>query len=210
MRHQHSSLSFKRPNNTGQVACRRFGIVLRGPNCKSLRPAPKNLRKTGSTFRRRTAALPELGMGSNPNWPWLALAAGWPGGSVVAPEFGTAPAARYQTARAGCAGLQPDRERLCQIESVAPEGCRADHRGPLEGDRSAYRHLHPARVRQLLRRGRVRPDVIGFRFRGPESGDGSTRALARDRTITTRKARDALPPERGFARVLRHPPHAAP
>ena len=41
----------------------------------------------------------------------------------------------------------------------------AEHRrGPLEGDRQAYRHLHAARVRQLLRRGRVRPDVIGFRF----------------------------------------------
>jgi hypothetical protein len=54
-----------------------------------------------------------------------------------------------------------------QIESIAPEGCRADRRGPLEGDRPAYRHLHAARVRQLLRRGRVRPDVIGFRSNAP-------------------------------------------
>src|SRR5688500_16411883 len=69
-------------------------------------------------------------------------------------------------------GLEPDRERLCQIESIAPEGCRADRRGPLEGDRRAYRHLHAARVRQLLRRGRVRPDVIGFRSR-EENHDAS-------------------------------------
>src|SRR5215213_7937589 len=59
-------------------------------------------------------------------------------------------------------GLQSNRERLCQTEGAPPEGCRADHRGPLEGDRPARRHLHPIRVRQLLRRRGVRADVIGF------------------------------------------------
>lgn len=36
---------------------------------------------------------------------WMALAAGWSGGSVVAPEHGVAPAAPHQTARAIRAGL---------------------------------------------------------------------------------------------------------
>ena len=54
--------------------------------------------------------------------------------------------------------LQSNRERLCQTKGAPPEGCRADHRGPLEGDRPAPRNLHPIRVRQLLRRRGVRPD----------------------------------------------------
>jgi hypothetical protein len=36
---------------------------------------------------------------------WMALAAGWSGGSVMPPEFGHAPAAPYQSARAIRAGL---------------------------------------------------------------------------------------------------------
>jgi uncharacterized protein DUF6931 len=55
---------------------------------------------------RRFAAL-AVGSESNYRAPatWMALAAGWSGGSVVPPEMGNAPAAPHQAARAIRAGL---------------------------------------------------------------------------------------------------------
>jgi hypothetical protein len=55
---------------------------------------------------RRIAAL-GLGNQGDHRSPatWMALAAGWSGGSVMPPEFGNAPAAPHQTARAVRAGL---------------------------------------------------------------------------------------------------------
>lgn len=62
---------------------------------------------------RRRAAL-ACGYGGDRGLPaiWLALAAGWSGGSIVAPQFGHVPPAPEQTARAVRAGMMLARARL--------------------------------------------------------------------------------------------------
>ena len=58
------------------------------------------------------------------------------------------------------ARLQSDRERLRQAEGTAQSRCRANHRRPVGQDRQSHRLLHPTRMRQLLRRGRIRRNLI--------------------------------------------------
>jgi hypothetical protein len=58
----------------------------------------------GDDLRRAALRGGMLGDGRLPA-TWMALAAGWSGGSVMPPEYGPAPVEPYQTARAVRAGL---------------------------------------------------------------------------------------------------------
>lgn len=62
---------------------------------------------------RRRAAL-ELSQQADTRLPatWMALAAGWSGGSIVPPQMGIVPAPPYQTARAVRAGLMIGMTRI--------------------------------------------------------------------------------------------------
>jgi hypothetical protein len=64
----------------------------------------------------RRAAL-NLGMQGDTRSPttWVALAAGWSGGSMLAPEYGSVPAAPYQTARAVRAALLMANAQLSSV-----------------------------------------------------------------------------------------------
>jgi hypothetical protein len=66
----------------------------------------------------RRAAL-DLGTQGDTRRPttWVALAAGWSGGSIAAPEYGNVPAAPYQTARALRTGLLIAMSRIASEET---------------------------------------------------------------------------------------------
>jgi hypothetical protein len=74
------------------------------PEAAALAAAEAWVREPEEHLRR--AAL-DRGTEGDAGWPatWMALAAGWSGGSIAAPEFGIVPVAPYQTARAIRAGL---------------------------------------------------------------------------------------------------------
>ena len=65
-------------------------------------------------------------------------------------------------------GLQPDRECLLETQGAPPQGGRAHRRGPLAGDRTPHRPVPALRVRQFLRRRRLRYRLIGFRSKGAQ------------------------------------------
>jgi DDE superfamily endonuclease len=49
-----------------------------------------------------------------------------------------------------------------QARGALAQGCRANRQRPLGGDRSSPRPLHPRRLPKLLRRHRIRCNMIGY------------------------------------------------
>jgi hypothetical protein len=98
-------------------------IVIAGPEPHILAVAEAWVREPNEDHR--LAAL-HLGGQADSRLPstWMALAAGWSGGSIVAPEYGIVPAAPQQTARAVRAGLMIAMTRVPndQLPQVMP-GC---------------------------------------------------------------------------------------
>jgi hypothetical protein len=74
------------------------------PEAAALATAESWVREPEEHLRREAL---DRGTQGDAGWPatWMALAAGWSGGSIAAPEFGIVPSAPYQTARAVRAGL---------------------------------------------------------------------------------------------------------
>ena len=90
-----------------------------------------------------------------------------PGDIVVMDNLGShkGPAVRAAIEAAGARLLflppyspdfNPDRDGVFEAQGAAAQGRRAHRRGALDHDRTARRHRHARRVRQLLRRCRIR------------------------------------------------------
>ena len=57
-------------------------------------------------------------------------------------------------------GLQSDRERLRQAQCPAQSSRSANPGGPVGHHRQPHKSLHPGRMHQLLRRGRIRCNLV--------------------------------------------------
>ncbi len=70
------------------------------------------------------------------------------------------------------------RERLRQTQGAAPNGRRTHRRAPLGPHRPHRRHLHPSRMRKLLRRSRLRSRPIRLRSSRPLNAEKTPRPRA--------------------------------